>query len=259
VQYVGDNVRFLQDGFTRLLDWSTRTETTLRDAAARGTLGDPACVVAEADAARCAADVDYLAAEIPLAIEQSLEGVQRIAEIVRGMKALSHPGAGDLGPVDLHAELDKTIAVARNEWKYVADVVTEYDPALPPVHCWVGELHQVFLNLLVNAAHAVSDALPGRGVARGTISVRTRVEGGHVVVEIQDTGTGIPDAIRTRVFDPFFTTKEVGKGTGQGLAIAHRAVEKHGGALTFETQLGVGTTFVVRLPLGGAPAMREAA
>jgi signal transduction histidine kinase len=117
----------------------------------------------------------------------------------------------------------------------------------------------VFLNLLVNAAHAVSDALPARGAARGTISVRTRVEGGNVAVEIQDTGTGIPDAIRTRVFDPFFTTKEVGKGTGQGLAIAHRAVEKHGGALTFETQLGVGTTFVVRLPVGGAPAMREAA
>jgi len=263
VQYVGDNVRFLQDGFERLLAWSARTEAALRDAAARGALGDPALMAAEADAARQAADVDYLAAEIPAAIGQSLEGVGRIAEIVRGMKALSHPGGGELVEVDLHAELDKTIAVARNEWKYVADVVTEYDPALPRVCCRVGEIHQVLLNLLVNAAHAVRDARPVGGQGRGTITVRTRADGVGVAVEIQDTGTGIPEAIRTRVFDPFFTTKEVGEGTGQGLAIAHRAVEKHGGTLTFDTQIGVGTTFVVRLPLrlplGGAPAAREAA
>jgi len=140
--------------------------------------------------------------------------------------------------------------VARNELKYVADVVTDFDETLPPILCYSSDLNQVLLNLLVNAAHAIADVV-GEGNEKGTITVSTRRDGGEVIVAISDTGTGIPEKARDRVFEHFFTTKEVGKGTGQGLSIARSVVvEKHGGKLTFETETGKGTTFYIRLPIG---------
>ncbi len=140
--------------------------------------------------------------------------------------------------------------MARNEWKYVADVVTDLTPALPPVPCIPAELNQVFLNIIVNAAHAIKDALDGGRGEKGTITVTTRYRDDVCEVRISDTGTGIPKHIRHRIFDPFFTTKEVGKGTGQGLAISHSViVDKHGGRLSFETEEGKGTTFIIEIPL----------
>jgi len=200
------------------------------------------------------ADLTYLADEIPKAIVQTLDGVGRVAKIVRAMKDFSHPDQGVRAPADLNRALDDTLIVARNELKYVADVVTDFDPQLPAVSCYLSDLNQVFLNLLVNAAHAIADVV-GDGKSRqvtgkGTITVTTRREGDEVIVKIADSGTGIPPEIRDRVFDQFFTTKAVGKGTGQGLSIAHSVVvEKHGGSLTFETEVGKGTTFIIRLPL----------
>jgi signal transduction histidine kinase len=142
------------------------------------------------------------------------------------------------------------MTVARNEWKYVADIVTDLDPNLPLLDCFAGEMNQVILNLLVNAAHAIGDkqaAAPGQ---KGTITLRTRSLDGQVELSIADTGCGIPEGIRAKIFDPFFTTKPVDKGTGQGLSIAHAVVvKKHGGALTFQTEVGKGTTFCIRLPL----------
>jgi signal transduction histidine kinase len=154
---------------------------------------------------------------------------------------------------DLNAAIANTLTIARNEYKYVADVETDF-AELPPIRCHIGALNQVFLNLLVNAAHAIGDA-PEKLGKRGTIRVRTRLEPEHVRIEIEDTGSGIPEAVRGRIFEPFFTTKEVGKGTGQGLTLAHGiVVKRHKGTLTFESEEGKGTTFFVRLPLRDSPS-----
>ncbi|MFC1735778.1 sensor histidine kinase, partial [Candidatus Hydrogenedentota bacterium] len=173
-----------------------------------------------------------------------------VASIVRAMKEFSHPGTDEKTAVDLNRAIENTITVARNEWKYVADVNTEFEPDLPLVPCLPGEFNQVILNLLVNAAHAISDVVGDGSSGKGTITITTRAKGGFAEIEIGDTGGGIPDRARERIFDPFFTTKEVGKGTGQGLAIAHNViVDKHSGAITFESEEGKGTTFHIRLPL----------
>jgi signal transduction histidine kinase len=172
---------------------------------------------------------------------------------VRAMKAFSHPPTAEQAPVDLNAALGNTLIVAANEYKYVADVETDLGD-LPTVVCNGGDINQVFLNLIVNAGHAIAERVGDSG-ERGTITVRTRVDGEHALVSIADTGCGIPDEIADRVFDPFFTTKEEGRGTGQGLAISRTIVtERHNGSLTLETERGRGTTFHVRLPIAGEQA-----
>jgi len=184
----------------------------------------------------------------PLAIESSIEGLGRIATIVRSMKEFAHPDQGEKKFVDLNQAIRSTLVVARNEYKYVAEVDAQYGE-LPAVPCYLGEFNQVVLNLLVNASHAIADVVKDSG-SLGKLTVRTRVDGDSVEISIGDTGTGIPEAARVKIFDPFFTTKEVGKGTGQGLAIARSViVNKHGGTLWFETECGKGTTFFIRLPI----------
>jgi signal transduction histidine kinase len=163
------------------------------------------------------------------------------------MKEFAHPESKEMALADLNKAIRGTIAVARNEWKYVAEVETDFAD-LPLVICNVGDLNQVFLNLLVNAAHAIADMAKGDG--KGRITIRTAPEGDKIHISIADSGSGIPESIRTRIFDPFFTTKEVGRGTGQGLAIARSViVERHKGTLTFESEVGKGTTFHIRLPV----------
>jgi len=165
------------------------------------------------------------------------------------MKEFSHPGTKDKTPLDLNRAIQSTITVARNEWKYVADLETDFDPQLPLAPCQPGEINQVILNLIVNAAHAIADFTAKGGPERGTIKVQTRNCTSCVEIRIQDSGGGIPESVRARVFDPFFTTKEIGKGTGQGLAIARSVVvDKHSGSIEFETEVGIGTTFIIRLP-----------
>jgi signal transduction histidine kinase len=199
------------------------------------------------------ADTNYLVQEIPKAIQQSADGVDRVSRIVRAMKEFSHPGGEDKEAVDINKAIENALIVARNEWKYVAEAVTDLDPSLPLVTCHPGEINQVLLNLIVNAAHAIGDKSGRDGDKKGTITVSTRSEANGVEVRICDTGGGIPEAIRDRIFDPFFTTKPVGKGTGQGLTIAHAVVvNKHGGTITFESVVGQGTTFIIRLPLDQA-------
>ena len=145
--------------------------------------------------------------------------------------------------------IESTINVARGEWKYVAEMEMDFDINLPPVPCMLGELNQMTLNMIINSSHAIADKMKNQGQGKGLITISTRHEGEWAVMRIRDTGGGIPLANRDLVFDPFFTTKEVGKGTGQGLAISHAVVEKHGGTITFETAEGEGTTFTIRLPL----------
>jgi PAS domain S-box-containing protein len=254
-QFVGDNIRFLE-GACRTLQALVGQYRQLR-AAIEGSSADAPLLAAIARAEE-EADLDYLNEEVPKAITQALDGVRRVAKIVGAMKDFAHPQGSAKAPADLNHALQGTLTVARNELKYVADVDTDLGD-IPPVVCHLDDLNQVFLNLLINAAHAIADVVGNAG-QKGRIGVRTSCDGSHVLIAISDTGSGIPDAIRAKVFDPFFTTKEVGKGTGQGLALARSiVVEKHHGTLTFETEVGVGTTFYVRLPIDGAESQREAA
>jgi two-component system NtrC family sensor kinase len=246
-QYVGDNTRFLQEVFGELLD-VVRSAGELIAAARQGC--SPEDLIRPLEDRLSTVDLNYIAKEVPQAIEQTLEGVNRIMRIVRSMKEFSHPGSSERTLTDINKALDTTITVARNEWKYVAEVEMDLDPNLPATQCFAGELNQVFLNILINAAHAIGDVVDRANNEKGKIRVSSHREGPWVEVRFSDTGPGIPKSIQHRVFDPFFTTKQVGKGTGQGLAIAHRVVvEKHGGTLSFETEEGAGTTFIIRLPI----------
>jgi two-component system, NtrC family, sensor kinase len=175
------------------------------------------------------ADLGYHMTEIPHAIEQSLDGLQRVATIVRAIKEFSHPGWEEKKGIDLNKALESTVTVAKNEWKYVAEV---------------------FLNLVINASHAIADLVRGTD-RRGQITISTRRDGDWAEVSVGDTGGGIPKEISSRIFEPFFTTKAVGQGTGQGLALAHSViVTRHQGKIWFESVPGTGTTFFIQLPLG---------
>jgi PAS domain S-box-containing protein len=255
IQFIGDNVTFLAEGFRALAALIAEYQSALDP---NGPPRSHAERLAALRAATDAADLEYLLEEVPAAVSQTLEGVERVATIVRAMKAFGHPDTGQRTPADINAAIANTLVVARNETKYVADV--SFDAGeLPLVPCYLGDLNQVFLNLLVNAAHAVADRMAVTG-ERGSIHLRTYRDGDDVVIEVADTGCGIRPEIADRVFDPFFTTKEVGRGTGQGLALARAVVDRHGGSISFESRVGEGTTFRVRLPIEPVadPAPEEA-
>jgi signal transduction histidine kinase len=204
-------------------------------------------------------DMGYVREEVPRAISQSLDGVERIAKIVGAMKDFSHP-ATEKAPHDLNRAILSTITVATNEWKYVADVVTDLAADLPFVPVMPGAFNQVVLNILVNAAHAIAAVKGPTAGAKGVITVSTRKDQDWAEILIKDSGCGMPQEVRERIFDPFFTTKGVGKGTGQGLAIAHDViVNKHHGSITVQTAPGLGTTFVLRLPLEAIDAVAAVA
>jgi signal transduction histidine kinase len=243
IQYIGDNLRFLSeafDGITRLL----------RDY--KSVLGGDAFDAEARERQRQAfddLDADYLLENIPLAIAQSLEGVGNVARIVLAMKEFSHPGEREKLPVDLNRGVENTLAVSRNEWKHVAEVVTSLDPDLPKVTCMAGEMNQVLLNFIVNAAQAIEAASLGR---MGKISVSTVRRGPNVEIIVEDDGIGMNNGVKDRIFDPFFTTKKVGKGTGQGLAICRDViVTKHGGMIAVASEPGKGTKFTITLPING--------
>jgi PAS domain S-box-containing protein len=247
MQYTGDNMRFLGESFATL-EQLVHVLQRLLAAHDRGDV--PPAVVAEARETLETTDLAYLVMEIPNAICQSLDGVERVSRIVRAMKEFSHPGSEEPMPIDLNRALESTITVATNEWKYVANLVMDFDEQLPPVPARAGELNQAFLNLIVNAAHAIGDVVERDGTGKGVITIGTRAVDGWAEIRVEDTGTGIPPAIRERIFDPFFTTKPPGKGSGQGLPICHSViVDRHGGTITFEPGVGGGTVFIVRLPL----------
>jgi PAS domain S-box-containing protein len=247
IQYVGDNTRFLQEACDDLKKVLEGYAGLVAAVAATGGHAEARAHVATLTAE---VDLDFLMEEIPSALEQTMEGVQRVSKIVRAMREFSHPGTDEKQAVDLNQALESTITVASNEWKYLAEMETDFDTDLPAVPCFPGEVNQVFLNLLINAAHAISDVTDGGKSGKGRITITTRATEQSVIVTIADTGTGIPSSVQDRIFDPFFTTKAVGKGTGQGLAIAHAVmVEKHHGSLRFDTSEGCGTTFIIELPL----------
>ena len=243
VQYLSDNVSFLHDAWTQV----DAAMAARADAAAAGSVASASQTQTGSAPSE---DWAFLQKEVPSAIAQSLEGIRRISKIVGAMRKFSHSGGGEKELVDINDALDTTLTVAHNELKHIADVETDFQTNLPRVECLPDEMNQVFLNLIVNAAHAMRDLAHKNPPQRGKVVVRTGLIEDAVQIEIQDNGTGIPENARSRVFDPFFTTKQVGEGTGQGLAISHDVVvNKHGGKIWFDTELGKGTTFSVRLPL----------
>jgi signal transduction histidine kinase/HAMP domain-containing protein len=245
VQFVSDNVQFVRASMTDLSTVVRAYRELQKAVNDGGDIGAAARLAADAEEK---ADLDYVLENVPLAVESSIDGLGRIATIVRSMKEFAHPDQAQKTFADLNNAIRSTLVIAHNEYKYVADIETHYGD-LPLVQCHLGEINQVILNLLVNASHAIADAIKD-GPGRGKLTVSTRLNGDAVEISIADTGAGIPEGIRDRVFDPFFTTKEVGKGTGQGLALAHSAiVVKHGGTLRFDTDCGKGTTFFIRLPI----------
>ncbi|RME24875.1 MAG: PAS domain-containing sensor histidine kinase, partial [Candidatus Zixiibacteriota bacterium] len=209
-QFIGDNVRFLADAIEALKNFINKAHANLEQL---NGVPEGVKVRQQCDALAEELDLPFLLEEAPQAIEQTLEGVERVRRIVLSMKEFAHPDNDDKAKCDLNAMLDTTLTVARNELKYVANVERRFDKDLPTVFGYRGDLNQVFLNLLVNAAHAIADVV-GDGGEKGTITVETYREDNWAVVAISDTGGGIPEEIQSRIFDPFFTTKEVGKGTG---------------------------------------------
>lgn len=254
IQYVADSVYFLRSAFEDL----AKLFKTCRDAVCSPPAGarDESAVRTIADI-ETTIDFEFLKLEVPRAFERTLEGANRVASVVRAMKEFAHPDASEHGPADLNRALQTTLEVARSEYKYVATVVTQLDE-LPSVICNVGELNQVFLNLIVNAAHAIEDA--GRDASDGRITITTAVGGDYAEVVIGDNGCGIAEENLDKMFDPFFTTKEVGRGTGQGLVIARSIViDRHGGDIKVHSELGAGTRFILRLPIAGRNARKAAA
>lgn len=249
-QYIGTNIDFLDEAFHDVSNLIDRLQSLLK-AEEDGSLSPQQ--FKEARQALADADWDYLATELPSAINQSRDGITRVTSIVRAMKEFSHPGSREKVSANLNTIIQTTITVTTNEWKYVAEVKTDFDPNLPSVQCLSDELGQVILNMIVNAAHAINEKLGANPEGqKGTITIITTHDDKWVELRISDTGAGIPEKIRQRVFDPFFTTKQVGKGTGQGLAIVHDVItEKHQGTISLESEVGVGTTFIIRLPKTG--------
>ena len=246
-QFVGHNIRFLKDSWGSIAEFLNFCGTVQAECTTGPVSREHLQQFSELHQ-KC--DLEYLLKNIPDAIDNSLEGVSRVAKIVKGFKEFSHPGSEGKRVINLNQAIETTISVSRHEWKYCADLVTVFDPDLPLVPCLVGEFNQVILNLIINSAHAIGSGLEKNGQGKGTITISTRREGEWARISVADTGAGIPVEIRSRVFEPFFTTKEVGKGTGQGLALAHAAiVNRHQGQLWFESEPGQGTTFFIRLPL----------
>jgi len=247
VQFVSDSCSFLETATADVLSVVTGYREILVALDRKALACDAA--LARGRAVETDHDLEYLSEQIPLAIQRALLGLQRVSGIVRAMKEFAYPDRKEQAPSDLNRAITSTLTVARNEYKYVAKVETELGE-LPPVICHVGELNQVFLNIVINAAHAIEGQRP----EGGRIVVRTAATDDHVKITIQDNGCGIPDAVLDKIFDPFFTTKEIGKGTGQGLAIARAVVvDKHRGKLEVTSKVGEGTTFTITLPIQGVP------
>lgn len=255
-QYVSDNLRFIQDEFTDIANILKLFQSLLSTNGPERSWHERQD---EMSKALQAVEYDYLIDEIPNALGQSVEGIGRIAHIVKAMKDFSHPGSGEKESADLNQAIESTATICSNRWKYICSLELDLDPELPIVPCLLSEFNQVILNIIVNATDAIETRFKGTN-EMGHVRISTRQSNDNAVIEITDNGGGIPRAIRHRIFDPFFTTKEVGMGTGQGLAISRDIiVQKHGGMIECEVDDGHSTTFRILLPCGLESASTTAA
>ncbi len=254
-QYIGDNIQFIMEAVT---DGRKLIEKYVEVVEACRSLPAIRPLIEEIDALAREIDAAFLAEELPKAIQQSQQGIEHVSHIVRAMKEFAHPGTRGKQDLDINKAIQSTLTISRNKWKEIADLETDLDNHMPLVSCFPIELNQVILALILNAADAVRDAIRQDGREKGLIAILSRQSGEYAEIRISDTGTGIPEEIRDKIFNPFFTTKDIGVGMGQGLSISHAIVaEKHQGTLTFETEVGKGTTFIIRLPLQPQSAGQE--
>lgn len=242
MQYIGDNLHFLRKALRRMLGFAEEVETIAAD---DSTDADTS---GRLRSALSRSKLRALQERTSKSVEDALEGVESVSRIVSAMKAFSHPGTDERTPTQLNRLIETTTTVCRTEWKYVAELVLELDPSLPLVLAHGNELNQVLLNLVVNAAHAIGESRNVESEGKGVITISTAREGEYSVIRVADTGCGMPPNVVRRIFEPFFTTKEVGRGTGQGLAISHQIVSQHGGTVSVDTAPGTGTCFEIRLP-----------
>jgi two-component system, NtrC family, sensor kinase len=251
IQFIGDNLQFLGESFEQILDLMKRYQQ-VAEGAAPESAGPriPDSLVEATDPS----DFDFLQQEIPQAIRQSVDGIRHVTAIVTAMRDFSHIDERRMAPSDVNKAVKSTLIIVHHQLKYVAEVQTDLDPDLPMVMCCIDDLNQVFINLLINAAHAVGDVVGDHGTQKGTICVTTRRDDASIVITISDTGAGIPEEVQKRMFEPFFTTKGHDKGTGQGLLYVKTiVVDKHHGTLTWDSKPGQGTTFSVRIPVEQKP------
>ncbi len=254
IQYIGDNTQFLKKSLNSIIELLEQYRQLLENSKENNVASE---LVSQIEQTIDKLKIEYLIEEIPEAIDESLGGINRVAKIVRAMKKFAHPGTDEKTNIDINQSIESTITVAKNEWKYVAEMKTEFDPDLPLIPVLPGEFNQVILNMIVNAAHAISDVVSDNH-GKGEITIRTSIEDKWAKICISDSGSGIPKEVRAKIFDPFFTTKEVGRGTGQGLAIAHDViVKKHNGIIDCQTEEGKGTTFIIRVPYTPITAEQE--
>ena len=240
IQYLADNLIFLSESFEQMSSAINKHKEICQ------LYSNPKCE--ETSLFWKNIDMDYLLKEIPSALTQSMDGVERITRIVQAMKRFSHPGTDSKQMADINLALDNTVTVCKNEWKYNSDVVFDLQDDLPQIPCFINDLSQAFLNIVVNAAHSITSKMQGSS-EKGKITIRTSFVYPWIIIEIEDTGEGIPDEILPRIFDPFFTTKEVGLGTGQGLTLCYSIItEKHGGTIEFSSELGIGAKCTIKLP-----------
>ena len=245
IQYSIDNMGFLATAFSELIA-AAKAAQDLLDAVKSGEVAQG--LVEKIERILEKADLEYHGEEIPLAIQQSIEGENQVATIVQSMKEFSKPGEEKV-LTDINHALENTITISRNEWKSVSEVISEFD-TLPLVSCWPNEINQVFLNLIINAAETIENAIGKAPKTKGQIHIKTQNKGTFVQISFRDTGVGISNENQPRVFDPFFTTKEVGEGTGQGLYVSYNVIEKkHKGKLQCNSEPGKGSTFIVSLPV----------
>lgn len=244
IQFIGDSVLFIKEAFDDLLKLHKLDEQIMnacRQSNDFGTIMSNRDKVAEEE------DHEFIMNEIPEACNRALDGVTRVADIVRSMKSFSHPGHSEKQLTDLNKSIATTATVSRNEWKYIAEMDLKLGN-IPTIKCFQGSINQVLLNMTVNAAHAIQSKYEGSGT-KGKITIATFLKDDFVTIRISDDGAGMTSEIKDKIFDPFFTTKKVGEGTGQGLAIAHDIiVGKHNGSIDVESSPETGTTFIIKLP-----------
>lgn len=246
-QFIGDNLHFLTDAFNDLKEVA---ELSCKLADSEETEEKTSLLKQQLKDAVDRTDLQYLLEDIPASLSESSDGVSRIAEIVKAMKEFSHPGSKNKESIDLNKIIESTVIVARNEWKYVAEVKMDLAEGLPMLECFPGEVSQAILNMVVNAAHAIeSRQAVEDSKEKGVIGIKTSRENDFFHITISDTGCGISQENLAKVFEPFFTTKEVGKGTGQGLSMVYATIkDKHQGDIKVNSVVGEGTSMTILLP-----------
>jgi PAS domain S-box-containing protein len=246
IQYVGDNLRFLQktvDKFTEIL---VTYDQLFSESGRQINQKD----LDQLDEVKKQTKIQHYLAESPNAVQEALDGVERVRKIVLAMREFSHPSDKNKKLSDINHGIETTIVISYNEWKYSAEMETDLDPTLPPFFCQIDEINQVILIMIINAAQAIQEAIPANSDQKGKIKISTKKGDGCIFIKIEDTGKGIPADLYQRIFDPFFTTKGIGKGTGQGLSLAHQIiVQKHHGTINVDSTVGTGTIFTIQLPI----------